>query len=261
MSKYFNLLNANILKLIACLFMLLDHIGYMFCPDVMILRILGRISFPIFAYFIAEGCKYTKNRLKHFLTIFILGVIFQIVYTISNNFDGSYLNIFITFSISILLIYLLQLIKHLIIDKNNIVLSILCTILLIVSIFLVYFMCNLSKFNINSKLVLDYDFYGAILPLIISLFEFRRYNTYNKILKKLDSKYPTLILFTLGLFLLAITSRAYLHNINIEWFSFISLIFMLFYNGMRGHYNLKYFFYVFYPIHLVILEIIYLIIH
>ena len=40
------------------------HIGLIIFPHVMILRIIGRIAFPIFAFFIAEGCKHTKNKLR-----------------------------------------------------------------------------------------------------------------------------------------------------------------------------------------------------
>ena len=54
---------------------------------------------PIFAFMIAEGCKYTKNKLKHFLMIFILGVICQVVYFI--NDQSLLMGILIVFSFSI----------------------------------------------------------------------------------------------------------------------------------------------------------------
>ena len=48
------------LKLLACLFMLLDHIGYYFCrrpawTAVFVLRSIGRLAFPIFAWSVARG--------------------------------------------------------------------------------------------------------------------------------------------------------------------------------------------------------------
>ena len=58
-------LTNNQLKIIAMVSMALDHIGLLFFPDVMLFRALGRIAFPIFAYMIAEGCRYTKNRAKY----------------------------------------------------------------------------------------------------------------------------------------------------------------------------------------------------
>ena len=62
-------LSAFHLKTVACILMVIDHIGLVIFPYVQILRIIGRLSFPIFAYFITEGCKYTKNKFKYFLTV------------------------------------------------------------------------------------------------------------------------------------------------------------------------------------------------
>lgn len=72
--------NGNSLKILAAIFMLVDHIGILFYPQELIWRIIGRISMPIFAFMIAEGCRYTRNKAKHFLLPFCLGVICQIVY-------------------------------------------------------------------------------------------------------------------------------------------------------------------------------------
>ena len=58
-------LTNNQFKIIAMVSMLLDHMGLLFFPDEQIFRILGRIAFPIFAYMIAEGCRYTKTRAKY----------------------------------------------------------------------------------------------------------------------------------------------------------------------------------------------------
>ena len=61
-SSRFPGLTGNQLKLIALITMTIDHIGFMLLPQVKILRAIGRIAFPIFAYMIAEGCQYTRNR-------------------------------------------------------------------------------------------------------------------------------------------------------------------------------------------------------
>ena len=78
-------LSGNTLKIIAAVSMLIDHVGFLFFPNFIIFRILGRLALPIFAFMIAEGCRYTKNKLKYFLTIFILAAICQIVYFL---YDG-----------------------------------------------------------------------------------------------------------------------------------------------------------------------------
>lgn len=46
-------LDATALKLLGVVTMTVDHIGYILCPDLVLLRILGRLAYPIFAYLIA----------------------------------------------------------------------------------------------------------------------------------------------------------------------------------------------------------------
>lgn len=69
----FGILNGNHLKLIAAFTMLLDHAGILLFPRVTLFRILGRLAYPIYAYMIAEGCRYTRNKLRYFLMVFGLG--------------------------------------------------------------------------------------------------------------------------------------------------------------------------------------------
>ena len=61
-STRFPGLTGNQLKLIALITMTIDHVGMMLLPQLRILRAIGRIAFPIFAYMIAEGCRHTRNR-------------------------------------------------------------------------------------------------------------------------------------------------------------------------------------------------------
>ena len=60
----FGIFSNNVLKIIACITMLLDHMGFILFPQYPIFRIIGRIAFPIFAFLLAEGCYYTKNKLR-----------------------------------------------------------------------------------------------------------------------------------------------------------------------------------------------------
>ena len=98
--------NGNHLKLIGALCMLLDHMGILLFPQVRLFRILGRLAYPIFAFMIAEGCRYTRHKLRYFLMVFGLGAGCQLVYYFVSA--DTYLNILLTFSFSILLIYLMQ---------------------------------------------------------------------------------------------------------------------------------------------------------
>lgn len=68
------------LKLIALLTMLVDHIGYLFYPDMMVFRTIGRIAFPIFAYQVAMGYKYTSNLSAYSLRLFGFAIISMVPY-------------------------------------------------------------------------------------------------------------------------------------------------------------------------------------
>ena len=70
--KFIN--NSN-LKLIAALLMVIDHVGAVFFPTIHILRYLGRLSFPIFAFCISEGFYYTKSKTKYLLKLLIFAII------------------------------------------------------------------------------------------------------------------------------------------------------------------------------------------
>lgn len=79
---YRGVLSGNALKIIACVSMLVDHIGMILFPDVVALRIVGRLAMPLFAFTFAEGCYYSHKRSARFALILILGVF----YAFSENY-------------------------------------------------------------------------------------------------------------------------------------------------------------------------------
>ena len=68
-TKKFPGFTGNELKLIAMIAMTCDHVGLQLLPGVPVLRIIGRLALPIYAYMIAEGCRYTRSRKKYLLRI------------------------------------------------------------------------------------------------------------------------------------------------------------------------------------------------
>lgn len=66
------------LKLIALITMVIDHVGYLFFPDQEWMRAVGRLTMPIFAYAIARGFYYTSNRNRYLLRVAILAVVSQL---------------------------------------------------------------------------------------------------------------------------------------------------------------------------------------
>ena len=242
MQNSFNkigILSGSSLKIIACILMAVDHIGLEIFPRYTIFRIIGRLAFPLFAFFIAEGCKYTKNKLKHFLTIFSLGAILFVFYLI--YMGEAYGNIFLTFSVSILLIYLLQFVKRQIFADRKQVIKILSLLSFIASLVFTYFICL--------KVHFEYGYVGILVPVIVSLFDFTKLNVSDK-LRRLDTFPVTLILFTLSLILLGVFGRMS----DIQFYCFLSVPIVALYNGKPGNKNMKYIFYIFYPTHLVLIE-------
>lgn len=77
--------DTNLLKLLAMIAMFIDHTGKMLFPQYPIMRIIGRIAFPIYAYCIAAGCVYTHNPLKYFKRIVLLALISQPFYAVALN--------------------------------------------------------------------------------------------------------------------------------------------------------------------------------
>lgn len=59
-------ISQEVLKLIACVTMLLDHIGATLYPSTT-LRIIGRIALPIFVFLLCEGISHTRNPGKYLL--------------------------------------------------------------------------------------------------------------------------------------------------------------------------------------------------
>lgn len=240
MRKSFSIkiFSATSLKILACAFMLCDHIGFMFFKDVLLLRVLGRLAFPLFAFFIAEGCRYTKNKTRRVLSVFILGVICELFYLVFTH--TYYGNILLTFSVSILLIYLFDaLVKSFLKSKWQFVLLIFTFAL---STFAVYFYC--------SNIGLDYGFFGVISPVLA--YVPYAFESKEKLLNVFDKTNASLLLFAVGLFLTIFSKNA----LDYQACCLCALPLLALYNGRRGRFNLKYAFYLFYPLHLALLQLI-----
>lgn len=231
-------LSAFTLKILACVFMLIDHIGVRIFPELTLLRIIGRLAYPIFAFFIAEGCRYTKNKPKRFFTVFGLGVICEAVYILA---EGEYYgNILLTFSFSILLIYALQALKKQLASGSRVGSAAALTVLIAML---------LAVYLIVDAFGVDYGFAGVIAPLCVSLFDYKEGESPEH-LKKLDCLPVKLFAFTLGL-LCIILQKGLLSR---RTWCLLAIPLLALYNGKPGKKGFKYGFYLFYPLHLVVIQ-------
>lgn len=94
------------IKIIAFVTMLLDHIGLVYFPGISLFRILGRLSFPLFAWGIANGYRKTNNIKAYGMRLLILGLLSQLPYYLL--FHTGYLNICFTLLIGLLVIALYE---------------------------------------------------------------------------------------------------------------------------------------------------------
>ena len=236
-------LHGNVLKLIAMLVMTIDHYAVLFHPYEEAWRIPGRIAFPIFAFFIAEGFRYTKSRIRYFLLLAVSGALFQTVYFLFTGDDMR--NIFITLAISVLPLFCLDFAKRIFFDrKSNWLVKILASLPTLLSVIALYY--------IDYYFQPDYGFYGCLLPLFASLFRVPRGLEVPDFCQRLDIVPLRLLTLAIPLILLNFTFG------GVQHFSLLALPLLAFYSGSCGKWKMKYFFYIYYPLHLVALEGLYL---
>ncbi len=242
--KSIKILSGNNLKIIATIAMVFDHVGLLFFPDVLFFRIIGRLAFPIFAFFIAEGCKYTRDRVRYLATIAGMAIVYQIVFYL---FVGSlYMSIFVTFTFSIILIYLLDGCKRAFLEKSGELSRKIGSITaFLIALVLVYLLTKIEYKDFE----IDYGFWGCVTPLFASLF-YAPKNAPALWTDKVDKPYFGMLAMLIPLIGLSIF---YYETFPMQFFCIFALLFLSLYSGKRGKWKMKYFFYIFYPAHLVLL--------
>ena len=231
-------MTSNKLKIIACIAMTCDHVGYLLFPDLVFLRFIGRLALPIFAYFIAEGCLHTRSKSKYLLQLSALAVICQLFYVgealISGSVRSIDLNILFTFSLSVIVssayLRMADAIRQR--DKRALPLSI---ALFALSLGAAAFCCTSLTKLFGIPVTIDYGIIGVLLPVTALLFTDKRKN---------------FISFCAAAIIYCIV-RA--NTLPYTWFALLALPLLALYNGKRGTKKLKWAFYLFYPIHFAVL--------
>lgn len=85
------MLTGTDLKIIALVSMTIDHIGAMLFPEYIILRIIGRLAFPIYCFLLVEGFFHTSNRKNYLIRLGIFAMISEIPFDLA--FSGKIINI------------------------------------------------------------------------------------------------------------------------------------------------------------------------
>lgn len=98
-------LSGSALKVVAVLSMVIDHLA-LYCmeagtPLYETMRCFGRIAFPVFAFLIAEGYAYSKNRLRYFIQLLGFAFISEFPWFLLNGADGTH-NVLFTLALGVL---------------------------------------------------------------------------------------------------------------------------------------------------------------
>ena len=97
-------LDGGALKLIAAALMLIDHVGAILLPETVILRCIGRLAFPVFAFFVTEGYTHTRDFRKYVLRMAAWAVVSEASFNLENGliFDLTRQNVLWTFCLALL---------------------------------------------------------------------------------------------------------------------------------------------------------------
>ncbi len=229
-KKKFGFLSSNALKLIAMAAMVIDHASVIFLgPEPNVLRSIGRIAFPIFAFMIAEGAVHTKNKLRYAVRLLVFCAVSEVPYDMA--FNGEYLeffkqNVFFTLFLGLISVYCLDFFR-----KNRLgVLGVITTVA-----------CGLGAHFLSS----DYGFMGVVV--ITLMYMFSTVKTGVKYLGFALSGLMTVFVYIFPLNIGIVPSQVY---------AAFCVIPLALYSGKRGKKMNKYFFYAFYPAHILILYFI-----
>lgn len=236
-------MSSFVIKLIAIVTMFCDHFGDAILGRFSVLNIIGRIAFPLFCFQIVIGYKHSKNINKYIMRLLLFGIISQIPFSLfTYSYVGRFdlLNVYFTLAFGLLAVYVLDVLPK----KYKLIGVFLDVILMIIAEFL----------------QTDYGWFGVCLIICIYLF----YNDKKSNISNSETSltfFNNNLLFSIVFFALVVikysnyfVAGSYTMAIVQILGTFFPIIFMLLYNGKKGH-SMKYFFYVFYPLHLLILVI------
>lgn len=235
-----SLLSSNGLKFLAIFAMVLDHVAWLFFPVDSFFGVLfhgvGRVAAPVFFFLLVVGYLYTSNVLKYCVRLFVFALISQAPFAwFQSVLSGeSFLYEFFTYG-NVIFTLLLALLVVLIVDRvDNIVLKI-----LLVSLILLF------------SLSFDWGLIGPLLSLVFFIFR---------------DKFRLLILSVILVFMLnalfAFVSLGFYFAISTLFGGLLFLILFLTFDGDGGVKNsfTKWFFYLFYPFHFLLLILLRLIV-
>ena len=267
--------SAAVLKWIAIITMTIDHIGAaaiekwrsadgrpviwrseMLMQADILLREIGRIAFPIFCFLLVEGFIHTHSRRQYAVRLLIFGIVSQIPFQLALYWgDRLRLNVMFTLLFGLLAIWAVDSLFHpdckeeqrivsgreeqktvFVIEQRNVfstgqfVLRTLAAVLIVLGLLA-------AAYAARS----DYSWGGVLLILV--LFLLRKYPVHAAVCGWLCITFYSWV------------QIGFDPRLPLEVYSFAGFALCLFYNGKRGTQS-RYFFYIYYPAHLMVLWLI-----
>lgn len=211
--------------------MLIDHSGHVVCGNNMLMRTIGRIAFPLFCLMLAEGASKTSNWKKYASRLFLFAIISEPIadYAFYRTYVYTYYqNVYWTLLLGLLAIQCYKMAERFRDAKEwgKLVVAMIG-----------FFAC----YGVADKAHTDYGAFGV--ALIVLLYIARTYG--DDIAKRNFASAIVIVGMCLAYG-------------NLEIYGSLAAIPVLFYNEKRGwnHLVVKYGFYAFYPLHLLLLAVI-----
>lgn len=234
-------LNSNHIKMIAIIAMTIDHLTWAFFPGlqtvwyVYALHIVGRLTAPIMWFFIAEGFHYTRDVKKYIIRLFIFAGVSHFAYDFAFGIP------FLPLSTGVF-------------NQTSVMWSLAWAVVLLA-------ICNNSNVPTWGKIISiagiclisfpsDWSSIAVMAPFFLYA---------NRERLRLQAR--TIVFWT------AIYAAVYFFFIDkaygiLQMFTFLTIPILAQYNGERGSWKgMKWFFYIYYPAHLVVVGIIRLLLH
>lgn len=236
-------LNSNYLKIIAIIAMTIDHIADLLYPGMPnniisnIFHIIGRITTPIMFFFICEGFYYTKNLKQYLLRLFTFSIISHFAYCFAFGIN------FIPFSTGNIF------------NQTSIMWTLSWSV---VALYIVYGNNKLKEWYkyfliiILNIITFPSDWSSIGLMIILSMYNHR--NNLNKQMKSM--------LFWTSIY--ALVSFIFVNKVYgiIQPFVILAYPLLKYYNGSKSKVKwFKWFFYIYYPLHLIIIGILRILIY
>lgn len=217
-------MSGLVLKIFALVTMTIDHAGLMFFPQIPELRMIGRLSFPIYCFLLSEGFHHTRSVRKYALRLLVFAAVSFVPYALFtvNTFSiwRGFQNIFLELLVGLLALYFTdKAVKGTGVER-------------------LYLLIPVGACMAAQGLGLSYGAYG--IAMILCFYLFRQ----NKTLMAVSVTLVTLL-------------YCWYFNNWIQFHAVYALIPVLLYNGQKGRYSLKYLFYTYYPAHMLVFSGIY----